>query len=160
MPAEPGIYIHFTGSQDLLLRLGETYIKIELVEPEQATLIAFKCFGELSSTIFIPYKLLEPSLRKWWETLSKRNTPENVIRTTEVGLIVTVSASSNIYAMNSLSIPLDLYKNPRAIQYTVAASDNSLQLIEVKRDNNNITRHSTHRVKLWSEALSWLSEDL
>jgi hypothetical protein len=53
------------GSQDLLLRLGETYIKTELVELEQATLIAFKCFGGLPSTIFIPYKLLEPSLRKW-----------------------------------------------------------------------------------------------
>jgi hypothetical protein len=130
-PAEPGIYIHFTGPQYLLLRLGETCIKIDLVEPEQATLIAFKCFGGLPSTIFIPYKLLEPGLRKWWESLSKRNVPENVIKTTEVGLIVTIGAGENSY-INSLPIPLDLYKNLRAIQYTVAVSDGSLQIIEIK----------------------------
>ena len=129
LPAEPGIYIHFTGPQYLLP--GETCIKIELVEPEQATLIAFKCFGGLPSTIFIPYKLLEPGLKKWWESLSKSNVPENAIKTTEVGLIVTISAGENFY-INSLPIPLDLYKNPRAIQYTVAVSDGSLQIVEVK----------------------------
>jgi len=43
-----------------------------------------------------------------------------------------VSTGNNFYAINSLSIPLDLYKNPRAIQYTVAVSDGSLQIVEVK----------------------------
>ena len=43
-----------------------------------------------------------------------------------------MSTGNNFYAINSLSIPLDLYKSPRAIQYTVAVSDSILQLIEVK----------------------------
>jgi hypothetical protein len=115
-----------------LLRLGETCIKIELIEPEQATLIAFKCFGGLPSTIFIPYKLLEPGLKKWWESLSKRNVPENVIKTTEVGLIVTISAGENFY-INSLPIPLNLLEKPRALQYTLALRREIPQLVPIER---------------------------
>jgi len=81
-------------------------------------------------------------LKKWWETLGKRNASENVIRATEVGLIVRVriydvtNGKEIFYGLNSLPITLDLFKKPKAIQYTLALRrDTAVNVYREERDN-------------------------
>jgi len=147
---EPGIYLDLrvysiTNSgladitQDLRNQRGVvTCVFVDLVEPGQAVPVASKCFEGVPA-VFIPYKLLEPGLRKWWRTLNSSKVPLQNIRTTEVGLMVrvriydAVNGKEIFYGLNSLPIPLDLAEKPRAIQYTLALRRETPQLVPIER---------------------------
>ena len=147
---EPGIYLDLrvysiTNSgladitQDLRNQRGVvTCVFVDLVEPGQAVPVASKCFEGVPA-VFIPYKLLEPGLRKWWRTLNSSKVPLQNIRTTEVGLMVrvriydAVNGKEIFYGLNSLPIPLDLFEKPRALQYTLALRKEISQLVPIER---------------------------
>jgi hypothetical protein len=147
---EPGIYLdlrvynNINGvvievTQSLRTQRGiATCVFVDLVEPEQAVPVASKCF-EGVPIVFIPYKLLEPGLRKWWRTLNASKVPLQNIRTTEVGLIVRVriydalNRKEIFYGLNSLPIPLNLFEKPRALQYTLALRREIPQLVPIER---------------------------
>ena len=147
---EPGIYLDlrvYISTNGVVIEVTQslrtqrgiaTCVFVDLVEPGQAVPVAEKCFGGVP-VVFIPYKLLEPGLRKWWRTLNASRVPLQNIRATEVGLIVRVRIYDAVnrreifYGLNSLPIPLDLLEKPRALQYTLALRREIPQLVPIER---------------------------
>jgi len=147
---EPGIYLDlrvYISTNGVVIEVTQslrtqrgiaTCVFVDLVEPEQAVPVAEKCFRGVP-VVFIPYKLLEPGLRRWWRTLNASRVPLQNIRTTEVGLIVrvriydAVNGKEIFYGLNSLPIPLDLFEKPKALQYTLALRREIPQLVPIER---------------------------
>lgn len=128
-----------------------TCVFVDLVEPEQAVPVASKCFRGVP-VILIPYKLLEHGLKKLWRTLNASKVPLQGIRTTEVGLIVSVRIYNAInrkeifYGSNSLPIPLDLFEKPKALQYTVALRREIPHLVPMERKEITFTPSNVESV--------------
>jgi len=167
---EPGIYLDLRVygravdiTQSLRVWRGVvTCVFVDLVEPEQAVPVAEKCFGGVPG-VFIPYKLLEPGLRRWWRTLNASKVPLQNIRATEVGLMVrvriydAVNGKEIFYGLNSLPIPLNLFEKPRAIQYILALRKEISQLVPIERKEITFTPSNVESIEKDSTKQSMMS---